>query len=149
MRKNINYIIFCFLFLLSFITRAQETKVDEQIPSVQVLARATKSEILLRWGVDTPLAWKYANDYGFIIEKHTIAVGTTVLENPIIETLTPTPIKPKPVEEWEDFTNRNQYAAIAAQAIYGDEFEVDLQQGGNDIVSIINQAQELEQRFSF
>lgn len=149
MSKNIVNIIFYFLLFLSFATNAQEAKAVEQVPSVQVMAKATKSEILLRWGVDTPLAWKYANEYGFIIEKHTIAVGTTVLEKPIIETLTPVPIKPKPVEEWEDFADRNQNAAIAAQAIYGDDFEVDLQQGGNDIVSIINQAQELEQRFSF
>lgn len=149
MNKMRAYILVFIVALSVGEAMAQKSDDSEKSPSVQVIATATKNAILLRWGVDTPLAWKYANDYGYIIERHTITQGETLLAEPIIKLLTPTPIKPRPVEEWEDFTNKSNNAAIAAQAIYGDDFEVDMEGGGNDIMSIINQAQAFEQRFSF
>ena len=43
----------------------------------------------------------------------------------------------------------NDYAAIAAQSLYGDDFEVEMENQGTDLLSILNQAEVLEQRFSF
>lgn len=136
------------MILFPFIGNAQEPIGDEE-PSVMVIGTATKDAIMLRWAANTPLGWKRANTYGYIIERTTIAIGDEILKNPIVKKLSPNPIVPKPMMEWESLVNENDNAAIAAQAIYGDDFDVELEEGGNGIMSIINQAKALEQRFSF
>lgn len=134
--------------LLQFSVYAQEP-IGEEPPAIQALGTATKDAILLRWAVSTPLAWKYANQYGFTIERKTIARGDSLLKTPEVKILTSMPILPKPMMEWESFTEQNDHAAIAAQALYGEEFGVAMEQGGDDIISILNRAQVLEQRFAF
>ncbi|GAA4272487.1 hypothetical protein GCM10022258_17810 [Aquimarina gracilis] len=123
--------------------------IGNEKPEVKVIGKVTKDAIMLRWGVTTPLAWKYANQYGFTIERKTIVRDGALLTTPEVKKMTTSPILPKPMMEWESFTNQDNNAAIAAQAIYGESFNVDLEQGGDDIVSIINKAEALEQRFSF
>ncbi len=146
--KNIQYIVILLVFVSSWTIEAQEP-IGEEKPEIKVIGRATKDAIMLRWGVTTPLAWKYANQYGFTIERKTIVRAGVILQDPPVEKLTATPILPKPMMEWEEFSNRDNNAAIAAQAIYGESFNVELEQGGDDIISIINKAEALEQRFSF
>ncbi len=142
------HVIGLIMLLLPMHGFGQDPIGDEQ-PSVKVIGSVTKDAIMLRWGVTTPLAWKYANQYGYTIERKTIAIGQEILKEPVVKKITTTPILPKPMMEWEEFTNRDNNAAIAAQAIYGESFNVDLEQGGDDIISIINKAEALEQRFSF
>ncbi|UZO79830.1 hypothetical protein NBT05_12810 [Aquimarina sp. ERC-38] len=123
--------------------------IGDLLPEVKVIGKATKNSILLRWGVTTPTSWKYANDYGYIIERKTITRGGEILKDSEVTLLTEQPIKPQPMIKWEEFTEKNKNAAIVAQALYGESFEVDLEGGGNAMVSIVNQASALEQRFSF
>ncbi|WP_282087578.1 hypothetical protein [Aquimarina algiphila] len=143
-----SYIIGVILFCFPILGIAQEP-IGDQEPAVKVIGTVTKDAIMLRWAANTPLAWKRANQYGYVIERKTIAIGEEILKEPIVKKLTVTPLVPKPMMEWEDFVNKNDNAAIAAQAIYGESFDVELEDGGNDIMSIINQAKALEQRFSF
>ncbi len=49
---------------------------------------------------------------------------------------------------WENKIDQNDYAAIAAQAIYGETFEL-TQNYATDILQVINKTKELDQRFSF
>ncbi len=146
LRKRIEILIV--FFGLVFNIHAQK-EIGNEIPEVKVLAHPTKNTIMLRWGVTTPSAWKNANKQGYIIERKTIVVDKQVLSKPIIKQLNITPIKPKPMMEWKEFTQENNYAAIAAQALYGEQFDVEMNEGGNGIMNIFNQAQALEQRFSF
>ncbi len=138
----------CVLVLLSYTVQAQPP-IGDTPPEVKVIATATEDAILLRWAVTKPLAWKYANQYGYTIERTTIAIGDQILKDPVAQKITAMPILPKPMLEWETFSDTDTNAAIAAQAIYGSDFDVNMEQGGDDIMSIINQAQGLEQRFSF
>ncbi|CAL2079720.1 Fibronectin type 3 domain-containing protein [Tenacibaculum sp. 190524A02b] len=126
-----------------------QKELGNKLPEVKVIGTATKNKIMLRWGVTTPTAWKYANKYGYTIERKTIVRNQVVLSTPEIKQIVSTPLKPKPMMEWKEFTEKNMNAAIAAQALYGDQFEVNMNEGGNGILSIINQAQVLEQRFTF
>ncbi|WP_103072665.1 fibronectin type III domain-containing protein [Aquimarina sediminis] len=150
MNKLLTYIyaVGLVVFLLPFQGRAQDPIGDEE-PAVKVIGTATKDAIMLRWSANTPLGWKHANTYGYIIERRTIAIGDEIVKEPIIKKLTSNPIVPRPMMDWEDFVTNNDNAAIAAQAIYGEDFNVSLEEGGNDIMSIVNQAKALEQRFSF
>ena len=136
------------MLLLGAMLHGQQP-IGDQEPEVKVMARATNNAIMLRWGVTTPTAWKYANQYGFTIERKTITRAGQILPDPEVKILVSIPLKPKPMMEWETFTQTSMNAAVAAQAIYGEDFEIDMNNGGNDIVSVVNQASALEQRFSF
>lgn len=129
------------------ITYAQK-ELGSDTPEVKVLAHATKNKIYLRWGVNTPTAWRTANRLGYSIERKTIVRDEKIVPNPetiVIKKL----IKPKPLLEWKEFTEKNNYAAVAAQALYGDDFDVNINQGDSGVISILNQSQVAEQRFSF
>ncbi len=135
------------LFSINNVFSQKEIVAEEA--GVKAIATVNKKAIMLRWGVNTPSAWKRANKYGFTIERKTIISNNEILETPILKKLNSTPLKPKPMMEWKEFTQKNTNAAIAAQALYGDNFDVEMNNGGNGIISILNQAQVLEQRFIF
>lgn len=144
-QKDIFYVVVFFLFLSNIYAQKE---LGNEKPVVKVIATATKNNILLRWGVTTPIAWKHANKNGFIIERKTIVIDKQIVKEPIIVQLNKAPIKPKPIMEWKEFTEKNDNAAIAAQALYGEQFDVEMNDG-NGLMSILNQAQAIEQRFSF
>lgn len=125
-----------------------QKEIGTQKSEVKAIAAIHKKSIMLRWGVNTPTAWKYANKYGYIVERQTIVSNNQLLLKPIVKKLNTVPLKPKPMMQWKEFTQKNNNAAIAAQALYGDNFDVGMK-NGNGIISILNQAQVLEQRFIF
>lgn len=132
------------LIALSFAVRAQEKR-----GRVSAIARSGEQEILLRWAPNDPLTWKLGNKYGYTIERFTIGKNGRIDSTgrwPRVQ-LTPQPIKPWPLDDWEPIAVKDHYAAIAAQAIYGESFEVDGPSG--DMISIINQVKEERNRFGF
>lgn len=137
------------ILLLSNLFAFAQKEIGNEKPEVKVIASVNNKKIYLRWGVTTPTAWKYANEYGYILERKTIVRNGVVLDNPEVKKLTSGSIKPKPMMQWKEFTQKNVNAAIAAQALYGDNFDVEMNEGGNGIINILNQAQVLEQRFMF
>ncbi|OWW26521.1 hypothetical protein B4Q04_02205 [Zobellia sp. OII3] len=120
---------------------------SQEMAKVQVLARPLEDKVLLRWAVDQPLEWQQANNYGFLVERITI----TRNEEPVLpmerKTLTPVPLKPKPIEEWKDLAKKNKNAAIVAQALYGKSFEVNISNSVRNQIMTINE--EMERRFTF
>ena len=129
------------LFFIVTLGQAQETA------SVQVIARSLPDKVMLRWAVDQPLAWKKANEIGFLIERSTISRnGEAVI--PIERQLMVTdPLKPKPLNEWEALATQDQNAAVIAQALFGDSFETEVPGSQMGAVYAIND--EMEQRFTF
>jgi len=134
------YSIIILLLFTSFL-KAQETA------TVQVLARSLPDKVLLRWAVDQPLAWKKANEYGFLIEKSTISRNGAPVIPIKKEQLVQSPLKPRPLEDWEALATRDQNAAVLAQALYGDTFETDAPSDALGKIYAVND--ELEQRFTF
>ncbi len=116
-------------------------------PAIRVLARATADRILLRWAVTTPAAWKFTNGYGFEITRFTIMRDGKTLPVVTRKVLNATPIKPAPLERWEQIVQHDSYAAVIAQALYGKDFEVS---GKTDksIASMISQTNEITQRYA-
>jgi len=119
-----------------------------QTPTVVVKARAKTNSILLRWGVNNKFAWKYGNQYGYTIERTTVLRDGKPLTTPVKVTLTGGAIKPKPFQAWESLVNSNDMAAVAAQAIYGEDFEMN-NAANNKMVNVIQQSEELDRRFGF
>lgn len=119
----------------------------QETAKVQVISRVLENKILLRWAVDQPYEWQQANDFGFLVERITlIRNGEAVLPMERVM-LTPEPLKPKPLQEWEDLATTNQNAAVVAQALYGESFEVDVPGSAKGQIMAVNK--ELEQRFTF
>ncbi len=116
---------------------------------VSAIARSSEQEILLRWAPKDPMTWKLANKYGYTIERFTIGQNGQVDSTGqwLRVVLTQQPVKPWPLEQWESMATKDAYAAIAAQAIYGETFEVTAPTG--DVVAFINQVKEEKNRFGF
>lgn len=115
---------------------------------IKVIATVSKSRgILLRWSVNTAVAWKLANQYGFELLRYTVVRDGKLLQQPELKKLSALPLKPQPLPAWENIVQHDSYAAVIAQALYGKDFEVSA--GDNSgIARIINQSQEQEQRFA-
>ena len=137
-------ILSLYFVLLSF-NGFSQNKVQDSVPRVKLLSRVQENQILLRWAVDQPLAWKKTNSSGFILEKYLFFKDGKRLAEP--QKLWSKAIKAAPLETWQEIVEKDNYAAIIAQAIYGESFQVDGNQG--ELAAIVNQSQELEQRFSF
>lgn len=133
-----------FLLLFTIISTAQV----KDLPAIKVNARAQKDQILLRWAIDNPIAWQKSFKTGFIIERHLIKKDNKLVTSLEKKILTPVPLIPYPLEMWMDLIQKDHFAAVIAQAIYGDSFEVTNTSKGK-ILQILNVAQDLEQRYTF
>jgi fibronectin type 3 domain-containing protein len=114
---------------------------------INVRSRIQKNAVLLRWAASSPVAWKHTNRYGFNIERYTIVRDDSILSESKKKILNQIPVKARPLHEWETPVQNSDYAAVIAQALYGEDFELS---GGDaqGIARIINLSQELEQRFA-
>ncbi len=130
---------------------------QNQTDSSKIILRISvnESSIKLRWAANNPIFWKSCLKDGFLIERYTISRNGHILEEREKRVLSEH-TKPAPLSEWEKLASKNkyaneyinEYAAVIAQAIYGDSFEVTGMQT-NDLQGIISQSQDLEQRYSF
>lgn len=136
--------IFSITFLFFGIICAQFAQSDD----IQILGQVKKEAIWLRWGLTTPLSWKNANQKGVTIERYTITQNQQMLDNipSSRKILTSTPLKPQPLDKWMPLLENNDFIAVAAQAIYGESFELTT---GEGIISKLKTASELEMRHSF
>lgn len=146
MRPNLHtlakFLLF-FLFFTSSVCFSQVTKSE-----IKVIARGHQDKILLRWAITSPSEWKKAIKTGFTITRYTVKKGTQILSNPEEKILTATPLLPEPLPKWADLIQKDNYAAIVAQSIYGEDFQIT---GQNDtsISNIIDSSDELDQRHTF
>ncbi len=116
---------------------------------VHLKARVTENSVKLRWVVEKPHLWEKMNRKGFIIERYSeTGKGNEKTDGMEKKQLTPYPLKPAPLGDWETLASRNNYAAVIAQAIYGDDFEV----GGfntGTIADAMQLSRQSEQRYAF
>ncbi len=136
------------LLLLSLITLTAHAQDTTGTVQIGVLGRAYGDSIVLRWAPASHVAWQQLNRVGYRVERYTILRDGELLEVPERQVLSSTPILPRPLPDWKNVVKRDSYAGIAAQALYGKTFEVSSSQR-SDLVQMINQSQEQEQRFSF
>jgi fibronectin type 3 domain-containing protein len=118
---------------------------------VQLLAHPAKDRILLRWAITDASAWQKSLSKGYTVERYTIRRNGNILPEQEKKILTPAPLSAAPEEEWTTLALKNRYAAILAQALFGESFEVDGLGSGspNPISKIIQTAEAAAQRYSF
>lgn len=133
-----------FLLIFSiFNCFSQNTKSE-----IKVIARGHQDKVMLRWGITSPSEWKKSLKTGFLVTRYTVKKGTQILSNPEEKVLTLKPLLPEPLENWAELIQKDNYAAIVAQSIYGEDFQI-TGQNNNSISKIIDSADELEQRHTF
>ena len=67
----------------------------------------------------------------------------------LYEVITPEPLKPRSLDEWEKLDGCDEYAGIAAHSIYGDGFDVSLGGSNTGMVDLFNKATIQENKFGF
>jgi hypothetical protein len=120
----------------------------QQVVPLKMIVKPREGAVWLRWAPAGPMAWKYANTFGYTIERYTIVRNGKVLPEPEKQLLSQTQLKPLPLPAWEKASDTSDYAAIVAQAIYGTSFNTNMKQEGA-LMDIVNRASELEQRFAY
>lgn len=110
------------------------------------MSRATGNSVKLRWAPTNYVAWSFGNQHGYSVVRYTFdRSGENLLKDSTLLTLQP--LKPLPLPAWEPLAKSNRYAAITAQALYGESFQ--LEEGNEGQAALINQNTEQENRFSF
>jgi hypothetical protein len=131
--------------LCAFQARAQQDSLTVEEPAIMAMARPQQDgKIMLRWAVTTPLAWRKLNEYGYELKRYTVTRNKSTLPIPTEKTIGI--FLPKPLEEWMPMVESNDNAAVMAQSIYGEGFDVE---GMDQLSAIINLAEEQEQRFTW
>jgi uncharacterized protein len=126
-----------------------QKKKKQALSSVAVLARPRKDSIMLRWAPVSDGLWKKANVNGYMIKRITVLRNGKLLPVPEEKMITQKPLLPLPLKAWEPVVKVNEkWGSIAAQALYGESFEVEASDP-KSVISIYHRAQEQESRFSF
>ncbi|TDM00468.1 MAG: hypothetical protein C4K58_04480 [Flavobacteriaceae bacterium] len=141
--NKIYLFLFCFLFS-GLSVYSQENKTTA---SIRLKTDGKKDQISLRWAVDEPLAWQKANKLGFELKRYTLSKAGSLL--PVPEEKNLGVVKVAPVSEWKKIIEKNDNAAIVAQSLFGESFEVEMGKNKNKIEGIINKSEEVEQRFVY
>lgn len=134
-----------FLVIL-FLLNCANLAYSQNEGAVQIKATVSEGKVKLRWGVDQPYEWQKANTDGFSITRLVVKRDGVLLSQP--EKVELAQVKAEALEAWMDVIQQDQFAAIIAQSLYGDSFEVD-QTSETTVGSIVNKAEELVQRHTF
>ncbi|MCY0976641.1 hypothetical protein PGH12_05690 [Chryseobacterium wangxinyae] len=137
---------FCFLVISIFVF-SQEKQDKAIIPHIRLKADSKKDHISLRWAVDEPLAWQKANKTGFQLKRYVLMRDGKLLQKPEEKDLGI--FKPASETEWEKVVEKNDNAAIVAQSLFGDTFEVEIGEKQGKLEGVINKSQETDQRFAY
>jgi uncharacterized protein len=137
-------LIFFFLLMVNGALKAQE---NEKV-TYRMVSRATTDSVILRWAPMDYSSWIRGNKCGYVVVRYTLIRNKEMLADKEFKILTPQPLKPWPLEKWEPLSETDDYAGIAAQAIYGEDFTPEAQ-NESPALNIFNQATEQQNRFSF
>ncbi len=117
------------VIFLVFITLSSFSWAQDNQDMVFVIAKPIDGKMHIRWAPNNAVVWKLANQVGYVLERTTVLRNGALLENPEIKRLNGGQIiGPAALEDFEKAAESSDYAAVSAQAIYGDDFEMDLDQ---------------------
>jgi fibronectin type 3 domain-containing protein len=89
-----------------------------QTAGVKLLSSPRPDSIMLRWAPTDAQTWRLGNAYGYQVKRYTVLKNKKIPKEIPETLLTPTPLRPAAIEQWQPLAD-NRYAAIAAECIYG------------------------------
>lgn len=139
MRKYVTFL------LLIVYTNCFSQEMEKPTVDVAMVSMHSESTVWLRWAPKTPIAWEIGNTNGWVVERVLLPSADEPGEKSYT-ILTKPELKPLPLNDWRVAVDTNQFAAVAAQMLYGEKIEFTNQSAA---MMLINKSQELESRFSF
>ena len=133
--------------MISVFAFSQEKQEQTLTPHIRLKADSKKDQISLRWAVDEPLAWRNANKTGFQLKRYTLMRDGKLLQNPEEKDLGI--FLPAQEKDWMKIVEKNDNAAIVAQSLFGDSFEVEIGEKQGKLEGVVNKSQEADQRFAY
>jgi fibronectin type 3 domain-containing protein len=130
------------LFFWPAVLWAQESPATLHIRAKSAIM--DENTIRIRWSPADINAWSDGRKYGYVVEKYTLMVDGLLLDTPEKQVVQK-PFTPAPLADWAKVIEQSNYAAVMAQAFYGERFELS---SSMDVGALINQSNELEQRFA-
>lgn len=118
---------------------------SDSLSNLVAISKVKKDEVIIRWAPKNYVAWNRGNKSGYKVIRYRVNFeGEKPVEMTRIGNDT---IKPLPLEKWiEKFPKNHPYAPVAAQALYGEKFQV--KEKELDIMSAKTISQEQELRYS-
>ncbi len=121
----------------------------QSIPNgrIHLIAKNTGNEIILRWMPTTAGVWHLSNKSGYMVERLAFKDSTDFF-GASFQLLSQDTIMPWALNDWESIANKasgDQYAAIAAQTIYGKRNKSDV---ANKSADFIEKAEEFNNLFN-
>ncbi len=143
------YILFTLILFTGISTPLANAQEEiEKKYSTAAIARPAGDSIMLRWAPLDYESWRAGIKYGYIVERYTMARDGKFTEGEKTLRLIPQSIKPALLKDFERLSESDNYAGVAAQAIYGNDFEISTE-GSTSVIEIFNQASQQENSFSF
>jgi len=129
------------VFLILAISTLNLTAQDNT--GLQVAGFINNEQVLLRWAPENFTSWQRGNTFGYSVYRRVVMRDGKIIDKP--DSILLGTFKPYPLQTWEPYADSNYYA-VAAEAIYGKEFEVTTK--GNNFFDMVNKSREQESRFS-
>lgn len=141
---NTRILLIIFFLALPLLCWAQEF-IDQKEVGVVLISKHNEQKVWLRWAPTTAIAWELGNANGWWVQRVLIPSATEPGDTSYT-LLSKNPYKPMPLGDWEAPSDTSDYAATAAQVLYGETLEIASTSGA---MSLIDKSRELETRFSF
>ncbi|MBC7919964.1 MAG: hypothetical protein H7Z75_02645 [Ferruginibacter sp.] len=117
--------------------------------ALYLIGQSYGDSVVLRWAPREPIFWKAANQGGYLIRRYVVE-GKQPPKNPVGTTLTKSPVKPWPLEEWKTRAQREDtLAAAAAQVLHGKSVTLPDPTKGATIGEAMNAKTDLDNRHAF
>ena len=111
------------------------------------VASVVKNSICIRWAPGSEAAWKEVNKTGYVLERYTVMRDDKLLER-VERRVLKQSLKPMPLKYWDStLLNKNDYAAVVAQALYGEGFEM-VMKDKQSVQSLVSLSNEKTQRYA-
>jgi fibronectin type 3 domain-containing protein len=147
-------ILFAVLIAASLPAFGQQTELtpeDDTQHAVMMTGRATGASVKLRWAPTSASLWRRGNEYGYVVMRHTLMRNNQLVsweERSVARPIGPEAFLPwRDTARWEQLAQTDQFAPIAAQAILGEDFE--LEGNSENLSSLANRATEESNRYAF
>jgi hypothetical protein len=111
------------------------------------------NKIKVRWAPADEQSWRLGNKYGYILERRTLMRNDSLLSRgEMLQSFRTYLFMKDSLKYWEPMLAINDNAAVMAQALFGETFELDLNKtntGQSKGESLLSKSQEAKQRYLF
>jgi fibronectin type 3 domain-containing protein len=107
-------------------------------------------KVMIRWAPTTEAGWRLGNKYGYVVERRVLMQDGKMVNS--LKRFMSYLVISDSLQYWANLIDSNDNAAVMAQAMYGETFDVDISSqtrasGGG--ASLLGKSEENKQRFLF